>query len=63
MEKLVLLIYILVKSVTNYHQYQLLNSTAKTKRTNQCIWIAYGHTTLNTPVLVRSLKLSNVGLG
>ena len=24
---------------------------------------AYGHTTLNTPVLVRSLKLSNVGLG
>ncbi|CAF1667202.1 unnamed protein product, partial [Adineta ricciae] len=23
---------------------------------------AYGHTTLNTPVLVRSLKLSNVGL-
>ena len=26
-------------------------------------FIAYGHTTLNTPVLVRSLKLSNVGLG
>ena len=30
---------------------------------DECISFAYGHTTLNTPVLVRSLKLSNVGLG
>ena len=33
------------------------------KSSNECISFAYGHTTLNTPVLVRSLKLSNVGLG
>ena len=27
------------------------------------LWFVYGHTTLNTPVLVRSPKLSNVGPG
>ncbi|CAF1578062.1 unnamed protein product, partial [Adineta ricciae] len=39
-----------------------MKAEVSSKGTNIRCRNAYGHTTLNTPVLVRSLKLSNVGL-
>ena len=46
---------------------KLSNSMRRAKVTNlvplRALAVAYGHTTLKTPVLVRSLKLSNVGPG
>ena len=55
------ILYIITSKFLNLKMVTKWNEDVKRHR--ECIVVVYGHTTLKAPLLVRSAKLNNVGLG